>query len=203
MTTEAQVTWVEDRRFVGEGSSGHAIVVDASAEKRGPSPMELLLIGMAGCTAYDVVSILEKKRQAVTGLKVSARAERAAGDAARLHRHRGRVSGPGPEHQPQGGGGRHPPVGGKVLLGLDHAGQDGAHHDELPDRGRRLRLRAWSTLSGRAHPRRTDDPIRRPEPGLPARDRLDPRRGPAAGRRGGAGRHAGPHRPPDGRDGAG
>lgn len=75
---EAQVTWVEDRRFVGEGSSGHAIVVDGSAEKRGPSPMELLLIGMAGCTAYDVVSILEKKRQAVTGLQVSARAERAA-----------------------------------------------------------------------------------------------------------------------------
>jgi putative redox protein len=39
--------------------------------------MELLLIGMAGCTAYDVVSILEKKRQAVTGLEVSAQAERA------------------------------------------------------------------------------------------------------------------------------
>jgi putative redox protein len=39
--------------------------------------MELLLIGLAGCTAYDVVSILEKKRQAVTGLEVSAHAERA------------------------------------------------------------------------------------------------------------------------------
>jgi putative redox protein len=77
MTTEAKVTWVEDRRFVGRASSGHAIVVDASAEKLGPSPMELLLIGMAGCTAYDVVDILLKKRQEVTGLQVSARAERA------------------------------------------------------------------------------------------------------------------------------
>lgn len=74
---EAKVTWVQDRRFVGESSSGHAIVVDGSAEKRGPSPMELVLMGMVGCTAYDVVSILEKKRQAVTGVEASARAERA------------------------------------------------------------------------------------------------------------------------------
>ena len=74
---EAQVTWVEDRRFVGKAPSGHAIVVDGSAEKLGPSPMELLLVGMAGCTAYDVISILQKKRQAVTGLQVTARAERA------------------------------------------------------------------------------------------------------------------------------
>lgn len=74
---EAKVTWVEDRRFVGQAASGHAIVLDGSAEKLASSPMELLLIGMAGCTAYDIVSILEKKRQAVTGLEVSARAERA------------------------------------------------------------------------------------------------------------------------------
>ena len=77
MSMLAQVTWVEDKRFVGRASSGHAIVVDASAEKQGSSPMELLLIGMAGCTAYDVMSILEKKRQKVTGLEVSAQAERA------------------------------------------------------------------------------------------------------------------------------
>ncbi len=74
---EAQVTWVEDRRFVGEASSGHAIVVDASADKRGPSPMELILLGLVGCTAHDVVGILEKKRQPVDGVEVRARAERA------------------------------------------------------------------------------------------------------------------------------
>lgn len=77
MTTTAKVTWVEDRRFVGQASSGHAVVVDGSAEKLGPSPMELVLIGMAGCTAHDVLSILEKKRQAVLGVEVTARAERA------------------------------------------------------------------------------------------------------------------------------
>jgi putative redox protein len=77
MTTNAKVTWVEDRRFVGHATSGHAIVLDGSAEKLGPSPMELLLIGMAGCTAYDVVDILQKKRQVVTGLEVNVRAERA------------------------------------------------------------------------------------------------------------------------------
>jgi len=77
MSVLANVTWVEDRRFVGRASSGHAIVVDGSVDKQGPSPMELLLIGMAGCTAYDVIGILEKKRQVVTGLEVSARAERA------------------------------------------------------------------------------------------------------------------------------
>jgi putative redox protein len=77
VAVEAQVTWVEDRRFLGQASSGHAIVVDASSEKLGPSPMELVLIGLVGCTAYDVVGILGKKRQQVTGLEVVAHAERA------------------------------------------------------------------------------------------------------------------------------
>jgi len=78
MTKEARVTWVEDRRFVGRASSAHAVVVDGSSEGLGPSPMELVLIGMVGCTAYDVIAILQQKRQRVTGLEVSARAEQAA-----------------------------------------------------------------------------------------------------------------------------
>jgi putative redox protein len=78
MASTAKVTWVEDRRFVGQASSGHAVVLDGSSEKLAATPMELVLIGMAGCTAYDVVAILEKKRQAITGLEVSAIAERAA-----------------------------------------------------------------------------------------------------------------------------
>lgn len=77
MGVEAQVTWVEERRFVGKATSGHGVVVDASAEKLGCSPMELVLIGMAGCTAYDVLDILQKKRQRVSSLEVRARAERA------------------------------------------------------------------------------------------------------------------------------
>lgn len=74
---EARIVWVEDRRFVGEASSGHAVVLDGSEHKLAASPMELLLIGMAGCTAYDVIAILEKKRQAVRHLEVRVRAVRA------------------------------------------------------------------------------------------------------------------------------
>jgi putative redox protein len=52
-------------------------VVDAGSDKLGSSPMELILVGLAGCTAYDVISILQKKRQAVVGLEVEVRGERA------------------------------------------------------------------------------------------------------------------------------
>jgi putative redox protein len=77
MTIEAKVTWIEEKRFVGQSSSGHGIVVDAGPEKLGSSPMELVLVGLAGCTAYDVLGILQKKRQAVTGLEVEVSGERA------------------------------------------------------------------------------------------------------------------------------
>ena len=78
MTVKASVTWVEDRRFVGHASSGHAIVLDGSTDKLGPSPMELVLMGLVGCSAFDVIDILEKKKQAVASFQVTARAERAA-----------------------------------------------------------------------------------------------------------------------------
>ncbi len=74
---EASVSWTSAERFVGLASSGHALVTDAAAEKSAPSPMELVLIGLCGCTASDVVSILRKKRQPFTGLEVRAQAERA------------------------------------------------------------------------------------------------------------------------------
>jgi putative redox protein len=77
----ASVTWVEDLQFVAESGSGHGIVVDAAEQSgghnRGPRPMELLLMGLLGCTAMDVISILRKKRQAVTALKVFANGEQA------------------------------------------------------------------------------------------------------------------------------
>ncbi len=83
MATEAKVTWVgPGLRLVGEASSGPAVVIDHALpgeERRetGPRPMELLLIGLAGCTAMDVVSILQRMRQPVDGLEVRASAERA------------------------------------------------------------------------------------------------------------------------------
>lgn len=72
----ASARWTDGERFVGEASR-HAIVLDAAKEKTAPSPMELVLIGLCGCTATDVVSILRKKREPFTHLAVSAEAERA------------------------------------------------------------------------------------------------------------------------------
>src|ERR1700689_184892 len=75
--TNAKATWIEQQRFNGTSDSGHSIVVDGD-KKAGNSPMELVLIGLCGCTGYDVVSILKKKREGFTSLEVRAEAERAA-----------------------------------------------------------------------------------------------------------------------------
>jgi putative redox protein len=75
--TTAKTTWVEKQRFNGISDSGHSIVVDGD-KTAGNSPMELVLIGLCGCTGYDVVSILQKKREPFTSLEVRAEAERAA-----------------------------------------------------------------------------------------------------------------------------
>jgi putative redox protein len=74
--TKARTTWVEKQRFQGISDSGHEIVVDGD-KAAGNSPMELVLIGLCGCTGYDVVSILQKKREPFTSLEVRAEAERA------------------------------------------------------------------------------------------------------------------------------
>jgi putative redox protein len=70
--------------FVGETGSGHAVVIDGAPEaggrNLGPRPMELLLMGAAACSAFDVVLILRKARQAITDCVVEAEAERAETD---------------------------------------------------------------------------------------------------------------------------
>jgi len=75
---EAKAIWIDKDRFVSEASSGHAIVVDAGEVKTASTPMELVLIGLCGCTASDVVGILRKKRERFTGLEVVAQAGRAS-----------------------------------------------------------------------------------------------------------------------------
>jgi putative redox protein len=75
--TEAKTRWLEKQRFNGIADSGHSIVVDGD-KAAGNSPMELVLIALCGCTGYDVVSILQKKREAFTSLEVRAQGERAA-----------------------------------------------------------------------------------------------------------------------------
>jgi putative redox protein len=73
----AKAQWTDGERFLGEATSRHAIVMDAATEKTANTPMELVLIALCGCTAYDVVSILRKKREPFTSLEVRAEAERA------------------------------------------------------------------------------------------------------------------------------
>jgi putative redox protein len=74
---EAKAIWTDNQRFLGVASSGHGIVVEGD-RKTGNSPMELVLIGLCGCTGYDVASILSKKREPFTSLEVRAEADRAA-----------------------------------------------------------------------------------------------------------------------------
>lgn len=73
---EAKAIWIQKQQFEGVAGSGHKIAVDADREA-GNSPVELVLIGLCGCTGYDVASILRKKREPFTTLEVSAEAERA------------------------------------------------------------------------------------------------------------------------------
>lgn len=77
---DVRVKWVEDRTFVGEAESGHKFAFGTASDngpKPGPSPMELVLIGTGGCSVYDVVSILEKGRQAIEDVVVELDADRA------------------------------------------------------------------------------------------------------------------------------
>jgi putative redox protein len=74
--TNARATWIEKHCFNAVSDSGHTVVVDGG-KTTGNSPMELVLIGLCGCTGYDVVSILQKKREPFTSLEVRAEAERA------------------------------------------------------------------------------------------------------------------------------
>ena len=91
---KARIKWVEDVCFVGESGSGHAIVMDGAPEGGGrnlaPRPMEMVLVGTGGCTAYDVVVILKKSGQDVTGCEVKLSSERAPNDPkvfTRIHMH--------------------------------------------------------------------------------------------------------------------
>ena len=81
---KARAVWVDGRMFVGESGSGHSVVMDGAPEAGGRNlgirPMEMLLLGLAGCTAFDVVMILEKGREAVTDCVVEVDAERADGE---------------------------------------------------------------------------------------------------------------------------
>lgn len=75
---EARIVWQEGFRFEAHAPGGHMLVIDSPAgTNAGPSPMGLVLVALVGCTAMDVISILQKQRQPVAGLEVTVTAERA------------------------------------------------------------------------------------------------------------------------------
>ncbi len=91
---KARIKWVQEATFLGESASGHAVVMDGPPEHGGRNlgvrPMEMLLLGMGGCTAFDVVHILRKGRQPVTDCVAELTAERAETDPkvfTRIHVH--------------------------------------------------------------------------------------------------------------------
>lgn len=78
-TKVARLRYAGGEAFVAESQSGHAMVTSFSHDKvTAPTPMELLLVALGGCTGADVVGILEKKRQGVTGYEIEVRGERRA-----------------------------------------------------------------------------------------------------------------------------
>ncbi len=79
---KCRIKWLDYMSFVGESGSGHSVVMDGAPEAGGRDlgirPMEMLLLGLGGCTAFDVVSILKKSRQDLVDCEVEIDAERAA-----------------------------------------------------------------------------------------------------------------------------
>ncbi|TVQ68536.1 MAG: OsmC family protein [Oceanospirillales bacterium] len=73
---QAKVEWNGDLRFNATSGSGFDVMIDADLQQ-GPRPMELVLMGLGGCTSYDVVQILKKSRQQVTGCRAEITSERA------------------------------------------------------------------------------------------------------------------------------
>jgi putative redox protein len=78
---KASVKWVQDAMYLGESGSGHAVVMDGAPDAGGRNigfrPMEMLLLGLGGCTAFDVVMILKRGREPVTDCVIDIEAQRA------------------------------------------------------------------------------------------------------------------------------
>ncbi len=91
---KARVKWLDNMSFVGESGSGHSVVMDGAPEfggrNLGMRPMEMLLLGLGGCSSFDVVLILQKSKQQVLDCEVLIEAERADKDPkvfTRIHLH--------------------------------------------------------------------------------------------------------------------
>jgi putative redox protein len=78
MTVQAQLKWTDGLQFVGRTGDGPAVVIDTHDSASGPSPMELILMGVAACTAMDIVVILQKKKVQLARFEVNIGGERAS-----------------------------------------------------------------------------------------------------------------------------
>lgn len=80
----ARIKWIQDVMFLGESGSGHSVVMDGAPDAGGRNmgfrPMEMLLLGLGGCSAFDVVAILKRGREDVTDCTIDIEAERATTD---------------------------------------------------------------------------------------------------------------------------
>jgi putative redox protein len=81
---QVRIQWLENAAFAAETGSGHAVLIDGppdiGGENRGPRPMELMLLSVGSCSAVDVLHILKKARQPVTGVEVEVQGQRAEAD---------------------------------------------------------------------------------------------------------------------------
>ncbi|MDH4138992.1 MAG: OsmC family protein [Coriobacteriia bacterium] len=86
---DVRIRWAGKRQFVGWDQAGHGVVMDSTlthgGEGSGVRPLELVLYGLAGCTAMDVISILEKKRQSVSALEIHVQAEQRTDDYPKIY----------------------------------------------------------------------------------------------------------------------
>ena len=72
----AKIKWLENQKIVGESGTGHSVVMDSIDSNKGVGPMEMILLGVGGCTSIDVLSILKKSKQDVIDFEVRVEAER-------------------------------------------------------------------------------------------------------------------------------
>lgn len=79
--TKAKIKWVDGLQFVGESGTGHGIVmdgdIDVGGNNTGMRPMELLLVGLGGCSGMDIASVLQKKKQNITDIEINVTGQKA------------------------------------------------------------------------------------------------------------------------------
>ena len=159
---ECTIKWVDGMSFIAETGTGHLVAMDGAPEAGGrnlaPRPMELMLAGAGGCTAFDVVLILKRGRHDVRGCSVRLEAERADADPKVFTRIRFIYTVTGRNLKRETVERANPPLGGKVRLGLDLAWHDGRDHTRV--RNHRSRLSVMRARGSPPRPPRNPSPFR-------------------------------------------